>query len=221
MSGGALGSGCKTFENGISRMDRLDQQDDIPQLLQKRHDLTAALCRSPYDAVRYLERAAVHTDLGYPDLAAGDAYRALLLTDEARDESFEYHGQARDALRSRCADGLPAILRSESQSRTQSPALSSDVDPSRGGRALAPDDDEPDEERRLSRIAHEASIQCYRRLAISLLLCGCLKSAYDFCSRGLALAPADEDLLFKKEHIQAFARRNLSWTRATTSIPVS
>jgi hypothetical protein len=148
--------------------------------LQKRHDLTEALLQLPYDLIAYLERAAVHTDLGYPDLAAGDAYRALLLTDEVLNEGFEYHEQALEALQSRCADGVPAILRDQG---------SSDCDP--------------------SDIAHEASIQCYRKLATSLLLCGCLKSAHEFCTRGLAVAPGDEDLLFKKEHIQTLARRRL------------
>jgi hypothetical protein len=74
-------------------------EDETPQLLEKREFLTGALLRLPYDLIAYLERAAVYTDLGYPDLAAGDAYRALLLTDEVRNEGFEYHEQALDTLR--------------------------------------------------------------------------------------------------------------------------
>ena len=171
-------------------------EDETPQLLEKREFLTGALLRLPYDLIAYLERAAVYTDLGYPDLAAGDAYRALLLTDEVRNEGFEYHEQALDTLRSRCAEGLPTILREQK---------SSDGDLSRGVQAVSLDES-------LADIAHRASIQCYERLAISLLLCGCLKSAYEFCLRGLAIVPDDEDLLFKKEHIQALARRRLKVT---------
>jgi hypothetical protein len=186
----------KTLNNNVTvRMDS-DPEDDTPQLLlQKRHDLTEALSRQPYDLIAYLERAAVHTDLGYPDLAAGDAYRALLLTDEIRDESFEYHEQALEALRPRCVEGLPTILQGS---------------PSRGQeRPAVPIEEDQDGVRTLPRIAHEASKQCYRRLSISLLLCGCLKSAHDFCTRGLAIAPDDPDLLFKKDHIRAIARRRL------------
>ncbi|KFX94327.1 hypothetical protein V490_04400, partial [Pseudogymnoascus sp. VKM F-3557] len=51
-------------------------------LLAQRARLTSSLRDSPYDLVLYIERGAVHSELGYPDLAAGDAYRALLLTDE-------------------------------------------------------------------------------------------------------------------------------------------
>lgn len=42
----------------------------------------------------YLELATVYLLLGYPDLAAGSAYKALLLTDAVRDDSDEYHEQA-------------------------------------------------------------------------------------------------------------------------------
>jgi hypothetical protein len=42
----------------------------------------------------YLELASVYLLLGYPDLAAGSAYKALLLTDAVRDDSDEYHDQA-------------------------------------------------------------------------------------------------------------------------------
>lgn len=183
-----------------SSMDSDPEDDALQLLLQKRLDLTEALLQLPYDCLAYLERAAVHTDLGYPDLAAGDAYRALLLTDEIRDESFEYHEQALEALRLRCEDGLPAILRDRG---------SSDVDPSRGVEQQAAPSDAAQDVDSLADVARDASIQCYRRLAISLLLCGCLKSAHDFCTRGLAVAPDDADLLFKKEHIQTIAKRRL------------
>ncbi|TVY31998.1 hypothetical protein LOCC1_G008466, partial [Lachnellula occidentalis] len=168
----------------------------------------------PYDLIAYLERAAVHSELGYPDLAAGDAYRALLLCDECSDAGFEYHELALDALRERCAGGLPAVLRGRGRG-------SEELERGVGGLEIAEgqtaseeevedeDEDEDEETRRLKNIARIASIRCFRMLAISLLLCGCLKSSYDFCIRGLGAAPGDEDLLQAKEYIQLMARRKL------------
>jgi SET domain len=64
----------------------------------ERNKLTAHLYENPYDLVLYIERATAYEHLGYPDLAAGDAYRALLLIDEVSDEDFEYHQQTLSAL---------------------------------------------------------------------------------------------------------------------------
>jgi hypothetical protein len=49
---------------------------------------------SPYSVDRRLHLARQYASLGYPDLAAGEAYMALLLIDEIRDEYGEYHEQA-------------------------------------------------------------------------------------------------------------------------------
>ncbi|KAI9823895.1 MAG: hypothetical protein M1832_002213 [Thelocarpon impressellum] len=68
-------------------------------LLTARDRLTESLAASPYDVVAYLRRAAVYGELGYHDLAAGDAYRALLLADEVADDSGEYHERAEEALK--------------------------------------------------------------------------------------------------------------------------
>lgn len=180
-----------------------DEENQTPILLEKRKIITEALLRLPYDLIAYLERAAVHTDLGYPDLAAGDAYRALLLCDEVRDESFEYHEQALETLETRCADGLPSVLLKQGISRGL------DCSGDHHEQITATVSLEGEGAMNSLQIVHKASIVCYRKLAISLLLCGCLKSSYDFCARGLAIAPGDEDLLFKKEHIQILARRKL------------
>ncbi|KAL2106717.1 hypothetical protein VUR80DRAFT_6320 [Thermomyces stellatus] len=72
--------------------------NDCSVLLARREALSALLSELPYDLLLYLERATVHLDLDYPDLAAGDAYRALLLLDDVRDDSAEYHEQAVAAL---------------------------------------------------------------------------------------------------------------------------
>jgi hypothetical protein len=52
------------------------------------------LINRPYSLVVRLEISERYARLGYPDLAAGEAYMALLLIDEVRDESGEYHEEA-------------------------------------------------------------------------------------------------------------------------------
>ena len=81
-------------------MDESEEELDtrVESLLRQRQSLTDDLLTNPYDLVLYIKRALVYADLAYPDLAAGDAYKALSLTDEVRDESFEYHHQALGAL---------------------------------------------------------------------------------------------------------------------------
>lgn len=188
-----------TFKHVISTMDS-DSDDETLQLLERRESITDALLRLPYDLIAYIERSWVHADLGYPDLAAGDSYRALLLCDECANGSFEYHEQALEALQLRCAEGLPAVLRKRGSSTV---GLSGGVI-----EAMSIDEDE-DEDGRTLQIARLASIHCYRRLGFSLLLCGCLKSAYEFCMRGLVVAPEDEELLQHKGYIEDLARRKL------------
>ena len=68
------------------------------ETLERRQRFTEQLIDSPYDAKLYLGRARCYQDLEFPDLAAGDAYKALLLTDEAHDDSGEYHHQALEAV---------------------------------------------------------------------------------------------------------------------------
>jgi hypothetical protein len=179
--------------------DRLsDISDRTLELLEKRQAVTEKLDELPYDLVLYIERAIVHAELGYPDLAAGDAYRALLLTDEVRDESFEYHEQALEALRAH-QDDDPAVLH-----RLQRHGSINIADETRY------DTDIEEENAPLIHLAKRASIRCYQILSISLLLCGCLKSAYEFCGRGLAAVPEDEELLQSQEYIQKLARRRLN-----------
>lgn len=67
------------------------------RLLQ--HEIaTRKIIENPYSATSYCARASIYKTLNYPDLAAGDAYKALLLVDEISDESGEYHAQSRVAF---------------------------------------------------------------------------------------------------------------------------
>lgn len=188
-----------------STMDRdSDLEDDTSIFVGRRHELTERLQEDPYDLLLYLERARVYSDLGYPDLAAGDSYRALLLCDELKDESFEYHEQALETFKSRLAEGFPDdILK---RYTFGSADTSDDTIEGRGIEKV--DVDRVDEEVYM-RIADKAALRCYQNLSLSLLLCGCLKSAYDFCSRGLKVAPDDEELSQVKDYIFNMAKMRL------------
>lgn len=173
-----------------------NDEKELPQrpLLEHRQQLTDALAASPYDLILYLERAVVYANLAYPDLAAGDAYRALLLADKMRDESFEYHEQARDALRGYITDPCPDVLKHG--------ALVQDLNGLAGGLgAEAPGG--------CNLLADLASVRCFQILSLSLLLCGCLKSALSFCESGLNMVPHNRELLETRGYIEQVARRRL------------
>lgn len=159
----------------------------IEFLLEKRQSLTDQLLESPYDLVTYLSRAAVYADLGYPDLAAGDAYRALLLTDEIRDDSFEYHEQAVAALQIYEEAEFPMVL-------------------DHGLLSQMVGDDAP---RDAENLALVGSVRAYQLLSLGLLLVGCLKSAHTFSERGLSVAPDNQELLNVRRYIDTVAQRRL------------
>lgn len=181
--------------DGYSSEDT-DVQGDYSTILERRNDLTDALTHSPYDLILYLERAVVYSNLGYPDLAAGDAYRALLLTDEVRNDGFEYHQEAVDSLRrySSTPASLPEVLRYGDLS-----SGSSNMVNGHGPR-------NPSSHQELAAVA---SVRCYQIISISLLLCGCLQSAYLYCQRGLSAFPSNHELINTKEHILTMGRRRL------------
>ncbi|KAL8805136.1 MAG: hypothetical protein Q9182_002118 [Xanthomendoza sp. 2 TL-2023] len=83
-------------------------QGNQTALLRDRHIRTLQLLERPYSCITYLQRAISHEKLGYPDLAIGDAYRALLLTDEIIEESGEYHKQAFETFESDLGIEWPA-----------------------------------------------------------------------------------------------------------------
>lgn len=169
------------------------QEDTNMSLLERRLELTNELADSPYDLFVYIQRAIVHSDLGYPDLAAGDAYRALLLTDEVEEDGQEYHEQASEAFKKyvQAPGHLSDIYGVNAEEREKVQKLIGE------GKL--------DEESLLE----FAKIRCFRILSISLLLCGCLKSAWDFTTRGLATAPGDQELVQAQEYITSLAKRRL------------
>jgi hypothetical protein len=52
----------------------------------------------PYSIIHRLKLAKAYKALGYPDLAAGDAYKALILVDELLDEG-EYYDETLEAAK--------------------------------------------------------------------------------------------------------------------------
>ena len=184
----------------MSNSNSLDEDYDLRErlldlrerLLDRRAQLTEGLLSLPYDCVLYLERAVVYSDLGYPDLAAGDAYRALLLTDEIANEGFEYHEKALGSLKSHVGAEIPEVLAYGKLPAEWlwSPASGNDTS-------------------EIQRLSILASIRSFQILSLSLLLCGCLRSAATFCERGLLVAPENQDLLYCKEHVRIMGQRKL------------
>jgi len=140
------------------------------ELLKQRQSLTEELYESPYNACLYLSRAECYEELGFPDLAAGDGYKALLLTDEAHDESGEYHEQANAAT----------VELDEGHNSAES-------------------------------ILDAFARKSYASLARNLRKCGCYRSAFDFCQRGLSLQPDDETLIHEKRFLlEMYQKKNNS-----------
>lgn len=185
-------------EEGSSPSIISDDKDPRREaLLARRQELTDALSDSPYDLILYLDRAVVYSNLAYPDLAAGDAYRALLLADEASDEGFEYHEQAREALEKYVSESPPDVLHHGSLAD--------------GASGLAGEHGEGNDEELAPyrHLASLASARCLQILSLSLLLCGCYKSALNFCERGLGVVPGNKELVEIKGYIEQVARRRL------------
>ena len=88
-------------EMGLSEYASLDQNFEATQKLallhKERERLTSKLLQSePLNFHHYLHRATVHYSLGYSDLAAADAYRALTLLETYFDPEFSDFHPARN-----------------------------------------------------------------------------------------------------------------------------
>ncbi|KHJ36284.1 putative wd tetratricopeptide repeat domain-containing protein [Erysiphe necator] len=205
---------------GPEAQSSLESHADVTTLLEKRQNITAKLLQSPYDLILYLERASIYVALGYPDLAVGDSYRALLLCDECTSNGgFEYQELAWSALETRCLDdNLPEILPNQVKNDQFNPEVAdilySSFESSDENLRNFEENEELENGSSIPshrsfivlRAAYLASLQCYRNLATGLLLCLCQKSAYEFCSRGLTLVPDDSELLLVKNYIESTAR---------------
>jgi hypothetical protein len=99
---------CSVATNGWSRflINMVSRTDSLVQTLSLSYEdrLNGLLSsmrlieQHPYHALSYIQLSQDYAGLGYPDLAAGTAYKALLLFDAIQDESDEYHERAVDSL---------------------------------------------------------------------------------------------------------------------------
>lgn len=77
-------------------MEGLDVAADYQTKLDRLLELQKNTPDSPYSIIHRLNLARAYRDLGYPELAASDAYKALLLVDEVSEEA-EFHDEASEA----------------------------------------------------------------------------------------------------------------------------
>lgn len=165
--------------------------------LHERSTLSFELGNSPYDADLYLQRALCHEKLGYPDLAASDAYRALLLTDELLDEEGEYHEQALHVLEvgRRMEEGL--AINGEVTNGMNGHSARDISDEKAKGLGIQIDGDDlngEDQEPWYDEVVKGYASRSYELLARTLAECGDLKTAYEFLERGLRVFPCVERL---------------------------
>ena len=152
-------------------------------LLLHRQTLTDELIRNPYSIKTHLDRSKCYESLGYPDLASGDAYKALLLLDELLDEDFEYHENVLEALENEHIHSLSIYVDIEAELQKLRVH---------------------DSHLRFETVEYKFNIYApdiYRLLARNLVACHCLKSAYDYCLQGLDKYQEDEDLEATKINI--------------------
>ncbi|PGH23264.1 hypothetical protein AJ80_02680 [Polytolypa hystricis UAMH7299] len=157
-------------------------------LLKNQEESTALLHADPHNPMRHLHRGLIHSKLGFPDLAAADAYRSLTLFEFVVDpDSCEYMARKRiDMTRSldAAADPVSSFRRlslngSESEESAERDGDSGDVD----GDGDVDDDDgfEP--------VSYDEYLEnirdVFRLLVRSLVQCGCMRDAYEFCVQGL------------------------------------
>lgn len=131
-----------------------------------RQEKTALLHSDAHNPLRHLERGWIHEELDLPDLAAADAYRALSLFETVIDpDSSEYHAKARNIS-----------------------VLTDELDQEDSSEQWCDNDEDGGNFTLTSRADYDENIgHVYRLLVRSLVKCGCLKDAYEFCIQGMAL----------------------------------
>ncbi|KAI4139769.1 MAG: hypothetical protein LQ341_004088 [Variospora aurantia] len=170
-----------------------EQKRSHIDLLELRDRLTSQLSESPYSYFIYLKRAQCYGDLGYPDLGAGDAYRALLLIDEISDDSGEYHEQAVETLQNHLARGssIEGNTERKCEGKNDLCKQANNAGQEDSSFFLSPE----------SLTVNDDRLFCFALLSHFLTQCGCLRSAYDFAERGLGYSPSDSRFLSLRSQI--------------------
>ncbi|KAL8827983.1 MAG: hypothetical protein Q9191_002852 [Dirinaria sp. TL-2023a] len=150
---------------------------------------------NPYLPNNHLLRAEWYEINGFPDLAAGDVYKALLLSDELRDESGEYHEEVLKSVE--LATNPSQIQREGSVIDGSTNCISAD----RVDKQIYHNDQVAVSGMDSTLMADEIASRSYELLALSLSKCGCLKTAYDFAARGSEAFPHIEMFRIHRAHI--------------------
>ncbi|KAK2737023.1 hypothetical protein FQN57_000472 [Myotisia sp. PD_48] len=153
---------------------------DHAELLTQRQECSTLLELEPHNPVRHLRRGQLHLELGFPDLAAADAYHALTLFDSVEDpESSEY--QARKLI-------VPGDDNVSTVTTSLAELTASDDDCSHGDETESETEKENILFEPVSYAEYEENIgDVYLLLVNSLAQCGCLRDAYDFCMQAIRL----------------------------------
>lgn len=205
----------------------LDKKD---HWLKERDLCTVRIAESPYNCASYIRRAVCYEILKYPDLAAGDAYRALLLTDEVLDESGEWHELAVEAVESSARRKIDEeLVNGATNGLNRNGRCSGNLTNGAmyGDGRSGEDQDEEGSEDSTTReegdpwynaITEGFARRSYEILAYTLLDCGDLKAAYNFTERGLKAFPG-HDLLEELQgqildkHRQSQLHKDPTWER--------
>jgi hypothetical protein len=152
--------------------------------LAELRELQNSLSTQPYSVIARLKLAHSYKFLGYPDLAVGDAYKALLLIDEVVEE-LEYHEVALDAAKADITS-----LR-EHKAITWSPNSHNWEHAECCCATIAKDDESKvvDDEEAVTWAKTCWSKTAYDYLVGGLIDCGCLRSASDYNTRALRAFP--------------------------------
>ncbi|KIW02559.1 uncharacterized protein PV09_06014 [Verruconis gallopava] len=153
-------------------MKNIDSVPDIAELCKK-------ITNCPYSIELRIKLARAYQHTGYPDLAAGESYIALLLIDEALGETGEFEDEAYEA----------AVQYFQAECGQEAQCLDQDA---KG------DDSSEDDERNKSVIAWVSGPikdSVYASLAESLIECNNLKQASDYIKKiSPAFAPTASQL---------------------------
>ncbi|WEW58767.1 hypothetical protein PRK78_004235 [Emydomyces testavorans] len=165
-----------------------EKSADYLELLSQQEKATAILLNDTHNPLRHLQRGKIHFELGFPDLAAADAYRALTLFEYVLDPESEYVARKRREFMN--DDGAMRSLELEKRTSEISFCDSEDLNEARSG--------ENCEKNTLFEDVswndyYENIGDVYILLVESLVHCGCMRDAYDFCAQGLKLAQGAEE----------------------------
>lgn len=174
--------------------------------VEKSQDLgliRSAIRENPYEPGNYLTRAERYETIGFPDLAAGDAYKALLLSDEIQDDCGEYHDRVIVALEGSISelDGVSGHWTRAMISKRENLGLQKEG----GSDADSGEEDGEGINTLHIFIADRVAHQSFIILSRTLLKCGCFKSAFEFAVRAAKVFP--EDLCFinnQKQTLEAY-----------------